>query len=89
MNLSDKAIKALNDFSRDVISREFPAKQHTFRAPNNGLMMALKKELTNRHMLTEAPKKKLEDPIERVLVIGGGALGKRLWVGWDLCLIDF
>lgn len=68
------ACKALNDFSRDVVSKEFPAKQHTFRAPA-GLVDAFKKELRNRNLLTEVPKKKMEDPIERVLVIGGGALG--------------
>ncbi len=72
-NLFDIATKGIRDFGRECLSHEFPKKQHSFLAPA-GLERSVLAELVKRGIRLPAPPAK-QDPIERVCVIGGGALG--------------
>jgi ketopantoate reductase len=71
-NLFDIATKGIRDFGRECLSHEFPKNQHSFLAPA-GLEASLVAELGKRGVVL--PKKDEGESIQRVCVIGGGALG--------------
>ncbi len=71
-NLFDIATKGIRDFGRECKSREFPKKQHSFLAPA-GLEASVVSELGKRGIVL--PQQNDSEPIRRVCVIGGGALG--------------
>ncbi len=73
-NLFDIATKGIRDFGRECLSHEFPKKQHSFLAPA-GLEQSVLAELIKRGIQLPSFKQARQDPIERVCVIGGGALG--------------
>jgi 3-methyl-2-oxobutanoate hydroxymethyltransferase len=73
-NLFDIATKGIRDFGRECQSHEFPKQMHSFLAPA-GLEQSVLAELVKRGIQLQAPKQTRPDPIERVCVIGGGALG--------------